>query len=57
MSEATRRKRDERRRKLIAEVDALGTIDDDTLAAVRKLQAEESMLYQRLLDGELTEAR
>ncbi len=46
---------EERRKAILAEVDALGTIDDETLAAVQDLKAEEAQLQQRLLDREITE--
>ena len=55
MDEAKKPRRDERSRTIKADVDALGAIDDDTLAAVRALQAEETALHQRFLDGDLTD--
>jgi hypothetical protein len=42
--------------KLDAEIAALGTIDDITLAAVRALDTEELALKQRLVAGEITQA-
>jgi hypothetical protein len=36
-------------------VDALGAIEDDTMAAIQELKAAEADLEQRLLDGEITE--
>ena len=54
MSEAPKQKREELTRKILAEVDAL-VIDNDTLAAVQKLNDEEAQLERRLLNREITE--
>lgn len=45
MNEANKQRRDELSRKINAGVDSLGAIDDETLAAVRELKAEESELH------------
>ena len=55
MSDANRRKREELSKKISAEIEALGAIDDDTLAAVQSLKAEEAQLQEKLFSREITE--